>query len=68
MCPESINSSLAQINQLIGSVDFGSAGDIHRSLHPDVNYLGNTQLVDCGTLTLTSSAQYLSCSPPHIHI
>lgn len=32
MFPESINSLLAQINQLVGS-DLGNASDVHRSLH-----------------------------------
>lgn len=45
MFPESINSLLAQINQLVGSVALGSAGNIHRSLHRDVSYLGNAQLI-----------------------
>lgn len=44
MFPESINSLLAQINQLVGS-DFGNASDVHRSLHGDANCLGNTQIM-----------------------
>lgn len=45
MWPESINSLLAQINRLVGSVDFRSPGNIHESLHRDVTYLGNTPIM-----------------------
>lgn len=41
MCTESINSLLAQTNQLAGPVDFGSAVNIYKSLHREANYLGN---------------------------
>lgn len=45
MFPESMNSLLAQINQFVGSVDFGSPGNINKSLHRDVAYLGNTPIM-----------------------
>lgn len=45
LCPESINSLLAQVNQLVGSVDFGSPGNIRKSLHRDVTYRGNTPIM-----------------------
>lgn len=43
MFPESINSLLAQINPLVGSVALGSTSNIHRALQGDVSYLGNAQ-------------------------
>lgn len=45
MFPGSINYLLAQINQLFGPVEFGSAGNVHTSLHRDTSYLGNTQIM-----------------------
>lgn len=45
MFPESINSLLAQINPLVGSVALGSTSNIHRALQGDVSYLGNAQQI-----------------------
>lgn len=45
MCFESINSLLAQTNQLVGPVDFGSAVNIHKPLHRGVEVPGTWEIL-----------------------
>lgn len=68
MCPESRISLLAHINQLVDSVDLGSAGK--HSLPRDLNYPGNTQdtqMVNYGALPLATPAFFTS-SPSYLCI